>query len=120
LAQGRDAQLRRTREEPHRSFTLERNILYWRTGKLLDGRWDDGHFAMDHNLYWHTGGEARFGKLTLAEWQAKGHDQHSLIADPLFADPDRGDFRLRRDSPAERIGFRVPDWSKVGPRTESR
>jgi hypothetical protein len=116
FACGRDAQVRRTRPEAHRSFTFERNVVYWTTGKLLDGRWDDGHVLMERNLYWRPGGDARFGTLTLAEWQAKGRDSGSLVADPLFMDPERDDFRLRPDSPAGRVGLVPPDWSRAGPR----
>ena len=41
---------------------------------------------------------------TLAEWQAKtGNDTHSVIAQPLFADEARRDFRPAKGSPALRF-----------------
>ena len=35
-----------------------------------------------------------------------GMDRHSIIADPLFADPDVGDFNLNPKSPAFNLGFK--------------
>ena len=46
-----------------------------------------------------------------------GQDKDSLIADPLFVDPTKGDFRLRQGSPAAQIGFEPWDLSPVGPRS---
>ena len=115
FALGEEAQLRRTREEPHRSFTFERNIVYWKEGKLLDGAWSDGQFHLDYNLYWQAGGQPiQFGKESMAEWQERGQDVHSLAADPLFADPTRGDFTLNPASPASRIGFQPIDMRQMG------
>ena len=39
---------------------------------------------------------------------------HSLVADPLFRDPDHGDFTLMPGSPAAKIGFKPIDTSQVG------
>lgn len=52
----------------------------------------------------------------LERWQATGQDIHSLVADPLFADPDNGDFTLSPNSPALKLGFQPIDTSTVGPR----
>jgi hypothetical protein len=38
------------------------------------------------------------------------------MADPLFVDPQRGDFRLRPDSPALAMGFEPFNISQCGPR----
>jgi hypothetical protein len=56
----------------------------------------------------------RFGEATLAQWQARGHDRHSLVADPKFVDAAHGDFRLKADSPALKLGFVPIDTSKIG------
>jgi parallel beta-helix repeat protein len=117
FAYGKEAQIRRTHDEPHLSFSVEHNIFYWNSGPLLDGTWDNNEYHFDHNLYFRTDGQPiQFGKKTFAEWQAGGQDKHSLIADPLFADPSKGDFSLKPGSPAASIGFKPIDLSEVGPR----
>ncbi len=110
---GRRGQIRRgLRPEPHLSFTFERNIVYWRQGQLLGGRWEDLNFAFDRNLYWYAGenedddDKIKFANMSWQEWRAKGMDRNSIIADPMFIAPERGDFRLRRNSPAFKLGFR--------------
>ncbi len=103
---GRDQQIQRSRQEPHRSFTFEGNIVYWREGKLIAGNMGDSKFAFDRNIYWREGGgEIQFGGMTLDEWREKGMDKNSIIADPLFVDPENDDFRLKPDSPAIKLGF---------------
>ena len=115
FAFGEDSQIERSRTEEHRSFTFTRNIVYWKTAPLLKGRWDDGNYDIDGNLYWNAaGGPVRFGHLDLAEWRKLGKDGRSIIADPLFVDADKYDFRLRPGSPADRIGFKPIDVSDAG------
>src|SRR5207249_1806981 len=119
FALGRDAQIRRMRIEPHRSFTFERNIVYWKTGKLLDGDWDKLNVAFDRNVYGKAGGgggEVRFGKRTWKQWQAQGMDRNSILADPLFVNPEKGDFRLKDGSPARKLGFVPLNVAEAGPR----
>jgi len=116
-ALGKDYQLSRAREEEHISFTFERNIVYFDNGKLLKGGWTNDQFVMDRNLYWdtsHPEGDLQFADATFAQWQARGHDRNSLIADPLFVDPARYDFRLQPDSPAFKLGFVPIDTSQIG------
>jgi parallel beta-helix repeat protein len=115
FALGREGQIQRTRQEPHLSFTFEHNIVYWTEGKLLQGTWKDGQFHLDFNLYWQAGGQPiQFVKESLAEWQKRGEDVHSLVADPLFVDPEHGDFTLKPGSPAAKIGFQPIDTSQMG------
>ena len=52
LALSKEQQIQATRLEDHLSFTLENNIVYWETGKLLAGPWDKLHFVSRNNLYW--------------------------------------------------------------------
>jgi len=93
----------------------------------------------DENLYFCASGEYRIGirthdqdvwgfnppyfrdvaYKTLEEWRGMGYDEHSITADPLFADPDNDDFRLSPESPAFRLGFQRIPLGKIGiPRDE--
>jgi hypothetical protein len=120
FAYGRDAQIRRSAVEPHRSFTFEHNIVVWREGKLLDGDWSKLNVAFDRNLYWRAGGgDLRFGDRPWDEWRAQGMDAHSAIADPRFQPGKEDDFRLQPDSPALGLGFQPLDLSSAGPRRQA-
>lgn len=114
FAFGREKQIRRSRVEEHLSFTFDHNIVYYKSGDLLDAQWKDANFKLADNLYWNTGGQVDFLGKPLAEWQKENKDIGSLVADPLFVDADRYDFHLKPGSPAERIGFKPFDYSKAG------
>jgi hypothetical protein len=106
FAFGREAQLQRTREEPHLSFTFERNLVYWTEGRLLAGNWAGTNLVLRSNLYGRArGGEPDFAGAAWPDWRARGHDRDSLLGDPQFVDPQRGDFRLKAGSPAVLVGF---------------
>ena len=115
LAFSLDGQLQRSRVEPHLSFTFERNIVYWKEGRLFTGAWKDANVMLRQNLYFRADGEPiRFEDLSWEQWQALGKDEGSLIADPLFVNAERYDFRLRPGSPVRRIGFQPFDYSRAG------
>ena len=116
LAGGRDFQVSVHRVEPHLSVIFENNIVYWKTGKLF---WQpslgERQLRFNRNVYWNAAGEPfDFMGLSFPEWQAAGLDQDSVIADPLFVDPDNLDFTLRPDSPALRLGFTPFDYTRAG------
>ena len=105
----------RHRQEPHSSFTFERNIVLSTNGTPLWGNWSNGNYTMACNLYHDTStDDPEFDGLDLADWQALGRDKGSLVADPLFVDPEARDFRLKPGSPAAKIGFLPIDTSGVG------
>ena len=113
FALGRDGQIHLGRRDQESSLTFERNIVYFEEGALFQRESD---LTADYNLYYHTEGEELTFPLDLdfAAWQAKGMDVHSVIADPGFADPQNGDFRLPEDSPALKLGFVPIDTSLAG------
>ncbi len=121
FAFARDQQLQRSRDEDHVSFSFSNNIVLFDHGVLLGSTWKNDQFILDRNLYWDlrpaaTPESMRFVKASLEGWRARGHDQASLIADPLFVAPQKDDFRLKPGSPALKNGFNPIDLSHVGPR----
>ncbi|MCB1066272.1 MAG: right-handed parallel beta-helix repeat-containing protein [Verrucomicrobiae bacterium] len=115
LAYGTEYQVKRSRVEEHLSFTFEKNLVYWNEGDLFHGSWKDDKVKVDHNLYWQAAGKPfDFSGLTFEEWQASGKDAGSLIADPGFVDPANGDFHLRENSPALKVGFQPFDDTRAG------
>jgi hypothetical protein len=138
FALGRLEQLSRTRNEPHKSVFFENNIVYWQSGELFSKNWKDvpytfhlhpkdksgtatltNTFECDWNVYFNPGlarEEVKFAGGSLADWQARGHDVHSLYIDPQIVDAEHGDFRLKPGSPAWALGFKAIDLTGVGPR----
>jgi hypothetical protein len=119
FAFGRQLQIRRQHGAPELSFTFERNIVYWSDGPLFISPLEEGTYKFDDNLYYCTCGsiqiaEPRGSGLTYQQWQDKGQDTHSVVADPMFVDPENGNFTLKPGSPASRIGFKPFDYSKAG------
>lgn len=142
---GEMAQIHRGSLEHQISFVLKRNILYF-SGEVnvLRGRWHDktaifvtmsqfewsqegrptieykselNNCDLEQNLYYNASGDpVMFMDKTFEEWQALGYDKGSIIANPLFRDPDNGDFGLPARSPARKIGFEPWDIDNAGPR----
>jgi len=116
FAFGRDAQIMRTRAEEHLSFTFRRNIVLWKDAPLLGSNWQGDNYVFDNNTYWDLSGkQPAFAGSTFDQWQARGKDQHSVIADPCLTDPGRDDYRLQPSSPALGLGFVPFDQSTSGP-----
>jgi hypothetical protein len=116
FAYGAEMQVTRPRKEDHLSYTFERNIVIFDSGRFAGGRSveESGTVAFENNLYHASGvAEAPFTQ-ELAERRAQGLDATSTVADPLFIDPKSGDFRLRSESPAHTIGFVPFDYTKAG------
>lgn len=98
---------------------FQRNIVAYTepAAVLLScGRLDENVIRIDRNLYCHAGGKEPVirGCASLADWQKRGFDQHSVIGDPRFVDPARDNYTLRPESPAWKLGFEPIDTSTVG------
>ena len=114
-----DYQVKRSRAEDHLSYTFEKNLVVFDRGDLLGGNWSGtpANFLHRDNVYWdYSARPVTFTekKLSLADWQKKGQDVGSLIADPLFEDPAKHDFRLKAGSPALALGIKSIDVSAMG------
>jgi hypothetical protein len=108
-------QVQATRVEDHLSFTFENNIIYYDEGVLLHGPWKKIRINMNNNCFFHAAGEQiSFAGKTLGQWRQLGRDNDSVIANPLFVDPENFDFRLKPNSPAIKIGFKPFDFTKAG------
>lgn len=66
-------------------------------------------------LPWKIALGGKLGELDLDGWRAKGLDEHSVIADPLFVNAAKDDYRLKGDSPALKLGFKPIPIEKIGP-----
>ncbi len=84
--------------------------------------WSDDRVAVsDFNLFWNPGGQVTIkggpAADDFARWRTLlggKFDKNSVIADPLFVDPARRDYRLRPESPALKLGFRPIDTRSIG------
>ena len=48
-------------------------------------------------------------------WQSEGWDVHSIVADPLFEDVNKDDYRLKSESPAiQKLGFKPLPLEQMG------
>ena len=73
----------------------------------------------DFNVYF-CKAEPSLGDTILKKLQADGTDANSLQVDPMFVDPENGDFRFKPESPAAKLGIAPFDRSLVGLRTTTK
>jgi len=114
FAFGGKGQLQRCREDKPCHYTAEGNIVYADIQQMLGGVWKSGDWKVGRNVYWSTAGPPKFTDMDFETWQTKGKDVESIVADPLFVDAENGDFRLKPDSPALKLGFQPIDLSHTG------
>jgi len=112
-------QVKRSRAEEHLSFTFEKNIIVFDRGELFGSNWTGttANFLNKGNVYWDISARPitfTDKKIPLNDWQKRGQDIGSLVADPLFVDPAQRDFRLKPGSPALALGIKSIDVSAMG------
>ncbi len=104
---------------------FQRNIVAYHDPKAKLFRGGNVNFAyntFDNNVYFHAGLPLITGTLKKGEtgddfaaWQKAGRDTHSLVADPLFVDAAKDDYRLEPESVALKLGFKPIPVEKIGP-----
>lgn len=123
LVESAQGQIQRSRvEKDHTTIIVTNNIIAWSNESAMIWRGYPGgdpyhaDVVFDNNVYWNPYGFATnaFHYGTWQAWVASGHDQHSVCADPLFVDFEKGDYRLKRQSPAIAKGFKPFDPRLAG------
>lgn len=102
----------------------ERNIISYpgTSASLLEGtNVPPPQCTYARNLIHCQSGLPRIKGIALTEqtstwnlWQSLGQDAGSVLADPLFVDAAKHDYRLRPESPALKLGIRPLDLSAAG------
>jgi hypothetical protein len=108
-------------EEEHISFYFENNIVYLGKGILFHTKmnWAPKPGNFRDNIYYSAGGgKLAFDKMSLAQLRKKGYDVGGVEEDPGFQNAAKRDFRLKKNSPALKMGFVPWDYSEAGPREE--
>lgn len=112
-----------TPEKEHLSMIVSNNVMVWgANGYAYRGSIDTGRMGplndirFESNLWWGLGQNMKnaFDSVDFDTWLAKGMDKGSIIADPMFCNWQKGDWRLKPDSPARKIGFQEWDYEKSG------
>ncbi|MHB8524251.1 MAG: PDZ domain-containing protein [Limisphaerales bacterium] len=86
---------------PDSGDIFRRNIV-WTSYKPAVMRRPPWGQEMDYNLMEKAGAETA---PATALQQQSGRDEHSIVADAMFIDPARGDYRVKVGSPALALGF---------------
>jgi hypothetical protein len=109
FALSQDGQLQRSVVEDHLSISFINNIVYWKNSDLFRGSWGDIGVHLDQNIFWDASRHPslNFTKDTLKAW-------NSFISDPMFINPEKGNFRLRSNSVISKINFKPFDYRKAG------
>ncbi|MHC4086925.1 MAG: PDZ domain-containing protein [Planctomycetota bacterium] len=84
-----------------------RNIVmgpYRPAGGMTKGKWGR---QVDRNLFTTNDADRR-------KFAAHGCDENSIVGNPMFIDPAKGDFRVKDNSPAIKLGFKNFQMNNFG------
>jgi len=92
-------------DNSHDVFT--RNIVmgpYRPAGGMTKGKWGK---EVDRNLFTTNDRDRR-------KFASHGCDENSIVGNPMFIDPAKGDFRVQENSPAIKLGFKNFSMNNFG------
>jgi len=114
IVRARDA-VRQLRRDGAVGAKVHRNIIYAGSDKDFFYDMKAGLLDLarpDYNLIYCK--DRQKGERLLAEARKAGHEKHGVFAEPMFADLENGDLRLKAGSAALELGVRQIDTSKIG------
>jgi hypothetical protein len=82
------------------------NIFIRDVALPTDVKWSTNY---DNNLYWNVNHPDDFNiikKVNMEEWNKKGYDLNSISGNPNFIDPINGNYQVKENSPALKLGFK--------------
>lgn len=84
-------------------------------------KWPQIIAESDFNVVWPgSGGSVKINLPGVSDgdfwaaWRNLGFDEHSVVADPRFVDAKHDNYRLQKDSPALKLGFRPLPLERMG------
>jgi hypothetical protein len=136
FARGQNALTSVSRVEPeHYSANYFGNIVMGPSHRLFCGGYkgdiSDGALVSNANCFWNPegglpiSGNPRSGtpgaplRISWGAWRRAGHDALSIVADPGISE-GRKTWKLAKNSPVWKLGFKEWDWSKCGPRPKAK
>jgi len=133
FARGQHALASVFRVESHISANFFNNILVGPSQMLFSGGYQGDirdALVSNANCFWSPDGKLPPSghpdilkdtphRLSWTAWAKAGHDSLSLIADPKLTEGKKT-WRLAKNSPALKLGFKEWDWSKCGVRPKTK
>ncbi|MDO5971794.1 chitobiase/beta-hexosaminidase C-terminal domain-containing protein [Flavivirga aquimarina] len=80
----------------------------------VETKWSTNY---DNNLYWNINHPNDFDVLenvNMEAWQKRGYDLNAVVGNPNFVDPINGNYQVKEDSPALKLGFKNFPMDKFG------
>jgi hypothetical protein len=107
-----------TRGDGFDDGAIMRNIIY-HTGEAapsfgnLEKTTDQENLQVNYNFFFWPNHQAELAQV-LAELRTHGFDEHSKIINPVFVDPENGNFQLQSNSLVLEMGFSPIQQEKMG------